>query len=38
MAAAGGHNMLMSGPPGSGKLLARPEGPSIVPYTLLPER
>lgn len=37
IAAAGGHNMLMSGPPGSGKTLIARTMPSILPDLLLEE-
>lgn len=37
IAAAGGHNMLMSGPPGSGKTLIAKTMPSILPDLLLEE-
>ncbi|MEI8360580.1 MAG: YifB family Mg chelatase-like AAA ATPase [bacterium] len=37
IAAAGGHNMLMSGPPGSGKTLVAKTMPSILPDLLLEE-
>jgi len=37
IAAAGGHNMLMSGPPGSGKTLIAKTMPSILPDLILEE-
>ncbi|HEU5440271.1 MAG TPA: YifB family Mg chelatase-like AAA ATPase, partial [Ktedonobacterales bacterium] len=37
VAAAGGHNMLMRGPPGSGKTLLARTMPSILPRLTLPE-
>lgn len=37
IAAAGGHNILMSGPPGSGKTLLSRSFPSILPPMTLPE-
>jgi magnesium chelatase family protein len=37
IAAAGGHNLLMSGPPGSGKSMAARRLPSILPPLTVPE-